>query len=272
MTGGVFGDEPGDPIQGPGKGEEYRVETITDMRVFSPQLVTELAPGKTFADVGGLWQTVNEMVSVAARAGAREATMIDIQKPESRLWAAFHEHCASLDVAGYRSIVGDICDDGLHEHTGSFDITYCSGVLYHCPNPLNVIRNLLAMTRESLVLSSATLPERIINGEGVLELPLGQCLLVPTLDAPQLSVLREYFIGQRRTTNAVGITKPLLDLFRSDGQLRTGPWWWLFTAETLVRMCELFDAEVVGQWRHRPGLKMGTIGGTVLMTKRGSRL
>ena len=40
--------------------------------------ISQVAAGKSFADVGGLWGTVNEKVSVAHTHGARALTMIDV--------------------------------------------------------------------------------------------------------------------------------------------------------------------------------------------------
>ena len=40
--------------------------------------IRRVVRGRSFADVGGLWGTVNEKVSVAAQAEARSVAMIDI--------------------------------------------------------------------------------------------------------------------------------------------------------------------------------------------------
>jgi len=46
--------------------------------------IKQYVQGKTFVDVGRLWGTVNEKVSVAAKAGARETSMIDITMNHGR--------------------------------------------------------------------------------------------------------------------------------------------------------------------------------------------
>ena len=48
--------------------------------------ISQVAAGKSFADVGGLWGTVNEKVSVAHTHGARALTMIDVSPPDTELW------------------------------------------------------------------------------------------------------------------------------------------------------------------------------------------
>ena len=203
--------------------------------------IRELVPDKTFADIGGLWGTVNETVSVALRHGAREATMVDVLPQDDKWWTRFHERCDELGVSGYRSVVGDICNNRLAHRIGRFDVTHCSGVIYHVPNPVDMIRNLIAITRERFILSSMVLPERIESRAGALELYRGQCLLVPTLSEPQRLVLSDYF--SRRNIAVAGINREVSFLTR-DGRFHPGPWWWLFTAETLAGMCAMFDVDV----------------------------
>ncbi len=52
------------------------------------QWVATAAVGKSFAEVGGLWGTVNEQVTVAAAAGATATTMIDVAPSDGR-----EDHC-----------------------------------------------------------------------------------------------------------------------------------------------------------------------------------
>ena len=51
--------------------------------------VQDLVKDKTFADVGGLWNTINEKVTVASLAGARDVTMIDLMDYKSHWWDKF---------------------------------------------------------------------------------------------------------------------------------------------------------------------------------------
>ena len=219
-----------------------------EFRLEKHRWIAELAPTKSFADIGGLWGTVNETVSIAMRYGAREATMVDIQAAGSRWWTSFHERCAELGVSGYHSVVGDICDDRFVDDLGCFDITHCSGILYHLPHPLVLIRNLIAITRERFILSSMIVPDRMENRFGTLELARGQCLLVPAISGPEREILAEHFnekgITVRLEAHSGSLTWP-------DGRFRYGPWWRLFTAETLCGMCEVFGVTVEKTW-HSP--------------------
>lgn len=212
-----------------------------------PQLrATVLGPlteGRTFAEVGGLWGTVNEACSIALRSGAREVTMIDITLPGTPLWKRFEERCPAATC-----VVGDICDHTLAERVGRFDIVYCGGVLYHVPSPINAIHNLLSITSERLMISCAVVPNVISNSVGELRIHPGEYLFIPTLGAKRLAIVQEYFRSERRLDTVGGITRP--GRFVKDGHVNYAPWWYLFTAGTLTDMCRLFDADVEKVWAH----------------------
>ena len=105
--------------------------------------------------------------------------MIDRQAPGAEAWKRFHARCRELGAAGYRSVVGDICNDRHADEIGAFDVTHCSGVIYRVPQPIDPNRNLIAITRHWLVLTSIVAPGRIAGGAGVLELKQGQCWCPP---------------------------------------------------------------------------------------------
>ena len=176
------------------------------------------------------------------RHGAREATMVDVLPPEDKWWTRFHERCRELGVSGYRSVVGDICNDRLAHRIGRFDITHCSGVIYHVSKPIDMIRNLIAITRERFILSSMVVPERIESPRPARWSCVGDnaCWSPPSRN-PNGLILSDYFSAQGIAV--VGINKDGPFLTR-DGRFHPGPWWWLFTAETLVGMCAMFNASV----------------------------
>lgn len=119
------------------------------------------------------------------------------------------------------------------------------GRFYHVPKPIDLIRNLIAITGEWLILTSMVMPERIAGPAGVLELKQGQCLLVPTLPDAQRAILREYFDSRRMTVSGINRDRPFIG---PDGRFRYGPCWWLFTTETFVGMCSMFNVRVEKAW------------------------
>ena len=218
----------------------------TGLRLEKHRWIAELVPNRTFADIGGLWGTSNETVSIAMRHGAHEATMVDIQPPHSKWWKAFHERCEALGISGYRSVVGDICNDRIADDIGCFDITHCSGIIYHLPSPFHMIRNLISITRERFILTSMVVPDRIENRFGTLELYRGQCLSVPTLSGSRRDILIEHF--DQAGIKAGGLNVPSNPPVTPRGRFHYGPWWWLFSAETVVGMCEIFRVDIEKTW------------------------
>jgi hypothetical protein len=191
------------------------------------EFIARVAKGKTFADVGGLWGTVNEKVSVAHKAGAREVSMLDITPSDGDLWRLFHDRMKSLDIKDYKSISSDVCK----APDVKFQVVHCSGVLYHHPNPLFLLESLRKITEETLVLTSAITQTIIENKVGTYCIPPSGVLFVPALSDSEREILAEYWRGVGAEVH--GITtkvKHNIDDF--------GPWWWLPTAEAMAAMCE----------------------------------
>src|SRR5688572_5263638 len=106
--------------------------------------IRDFAPGLSFADVGGLWGTVGEKASVAYKAKCRSVAMIDVMAPQSEWWEKFFVHIEAKGVPrpAITTRIANLERENFVELAGSYDYVNCSGVLYHVPNPLNVMRNL----------------------------------------------------------------------------------------------------------------------------------
>ena len=79
--------------------------------------IADVVPGRTFAEVGGLWGVVNEQVTVAGGAGASELTMIDVAPeggPED-LWQAFRARLADNGLSNVDCVRGSIDDPTVVE-------------------------------------------------------------------------------------------------------------------------------------------------------------
>lgn len=191
------------------------------------QFLAQCTRGCTFADVGGLWQTVNEKVSVAHEHGATELTMIDVAPEGDELWNKFDERMRERGIERYSCESRDVCR--TTERT--YQVVHCSGVLYHHPHPLRMLLALRHMTSEVLVLSSAICREEIQNQAGTFRMPSSGVLFVPALSDGQRAVLAAYW--EMRQVEAWGITK-VADYDVTD----FGPWWFLPTAQALRSMVE----------------------------------
>jgi hypothetical protein len=196
------------------------------------EYLSKIVRGKSFADVGGLWGTVNEKVSVAYQYGANALTMIDIAPPGHELWQLFEERCRVLAVPEVKCLSGDVMALVDESSCPQFEVVHCSGVLYHLPNPLQLLGALRKITREYLVLTSAVIATRIDNEQGALEIPQAASLFVPALQGQERKVLQAYW--QRFVhDSALGLTREFAS-WRSDD---FAPWWWLPTVEALKAMC-----------------------------------
>ena len=109
-----------------------------------------------------------------------------------------------------------------------------------------MIRNLISITRERFILSSMVVPDRIKNRFGTLELACGHCLLVPTLSKPQQEMLINHF--SKIGIGSAGFNVQYHPPVKPDGRFSYFPWWWLYTAETLFGMCEMFGVVIEKTW------------------------
>lgn len=196
------------------------------------RFVQQVVNGRTFAEVGGLWGTVSEKVSVAHAAGARELTMIDITPAGTHWWQEFEKRREALHVPPIRSVSGDVMQLVETDATLRFDVVHCSGILYHVPNPLHFLQCLRRITREHLILTSSITQTEISNSAGRLTVPAAGALFVPALSSTERAVLQAHWL-EVLPSGAKGLTTDIDRWNLGD----FGPWWWLPTTETLAAMC-----------------------------------
>jgi hypothetical protein len=197
------------------------------------QWIPQAVAGKSFIEVGGLWGVVYEQVTTAHAAGATSLTQIDSAGDD--LWESFHQRCSFAHINDCKCIVGDINDPDLTARVEPADVVHCAGVLYHCPHPLYTLQQLRRLTKETLLLGCATIPERVANSAGELRLESGSALFVPAASPYQVAVLAEYMqeVGARHV--------PGIDQALSGGWKLTdyAPWWWYFTPRFVESMLTL---------------------------------
>jgi hypothetical protein len=208
------------------------------MEPIRQQWIPQAVEGKSFIEVGGLWGVVNEQITLAHSAGATSLTQID--PGEEELWSSFHERCAAAQVTDYHCIVGDINDPALTATVEPADVVHCAGVLYHCPHPLFTLQQLRRLTKQTLLLGCATIPERVANSAGELRLEEGSALFVPAATPTQLSVLVQYMseVGAR---DIPGIDQSLPDGWKVTDY---APWWWYFTPRFVESLLTLAGFKV----------------------------
>jgi SAM-dependent methyltransferase len=114
----------------------------------------EHAPGHSFVDVGAIWSVHGKTAFTAEELGATSVTAVDVSAPTPE-YQAEHERRGSE----VRFVRGDIHDPATIEKIGPHDVVWCSGVLYHCPNPMHTIECLREVTLKKLVLITSSVPE-----------------------------------------------------------------------------------------------------------------
>src|ERR1044071_9178743 len=118
-------------------------------------LIERHAPGRSFADIGAMWNVHGAYAFHANSVGTSAVTAVDVM-------AAQPEFAAANDRVGgaVRFVEGDINDPATAATIGTVDVLFCSGVVYHMPDPLWTLRQLRRACRDTLILGSAAIPDR----------------------------------------------------------------------------------------------------------------
>src|SRR5918992_4866754 len=113
------------------------------------ELVRRLAPGRTFIDVGGMWDSHGEIAFLAEECGASRVAMFDAMEPTPEFETERERRRSGVEFAR-----GDLHDSAVIAELGSFDVVWCTGVIYHSPNPFGQLEQLRGMCRRQLLLGS----------------------------------------------------------------------------------------------------------------------
>jgi hypothetical protein len=186
------------------------------------ELIDRFAPAKSFADVGCMWGVDGALAFAAEAAGATEVTGVDIMAATDA-FAAEHARRGSR----VRFVRGDIHDQSTAAAVGPHDVVWCSGVLYHAPNPLLTLERLRALTRETLILATETIPEV----PGVSQ----ACVFLPGLSDGDRAV----HAAARPGSMALGIDTPF------DRAQSYGAWWWGLSHSAVRGMLSASGFEVL---------------------------
>ncbi|MEX2253084.1 MAG: class I SAM-dependent methyltransferase [Thermoleophilaceae bacterium] len=117
--------------------------------------VREHAPGRTFADIGGLFRYAGDIALLAEASGATKTTLMDAGDPDLTEFIQKREQRDS----SVRFVQGGVEDPETIEAVGPHDIVWCTGVIYHTPNPVRQLMLLREITREFLYLGTHTVPD-----------------------------------------------------------------------------------------------------------------
>src|SRR4030081_2556184 len=165
-------------------------------------LVRRHAPGRSFLDVGCMWNVHGGIAFLAEEAGASGVTGIDVMAATPEFEA---EHARR--GSRVRFVRGEGHAPASAAEPGRHDVVWCYGVLSHVPDPVLTLRRLRELTGETLLLSTETLPE-------VPGLP-GACVLYPALGAAGRADYTEV-----RASERLGVTTPF------EPEAGYANWWW----------------------------------------------
>jgi hypothetical protein len=204
--------------------------------------IEKLVQNKSFAEVGGLWGGGHVLTYGL---GAKSLCMVDVMEGTSDWWEKFREVCKRKAINNVREVVASIDDNRILELMNRHDVVYTSGVLYHCPNPIMTIRNLLSVTNEWLILGSVVFPSVITNSKGALKMSDENAYFVPGLSETNRAIFARY-VNDKIGFGAGGLdTPPITDWHLPNGEPNYSPWWWLWTKGFVRHMLSTFPIDIV---------------------------
>ncbi len=117
-------------------------------------LVKKYSKGKTFADIGALWGVNGLNSFIAEESGATRVTALDVYPVSEKFLEEKRRRNSNVQF-----VEGDINSIETAKKLGWSDVVLCAGVLYHTPDPIHFITRLRAVTKETLILNTASIPE-----------------------------------------------------------------------------------------------------------------
>ena len=188
------------------------------------EIVRRLAPGRSFIDVGGMWNAHGEVAFAAEEAGAASVTLFDAMEPTPEFEAERERRGSSVQF-----VAGDLHDAAAIEALGPREVVWCTGVVYHSPSPFEQLEHLRRICTGDLYLGSHVIPEV----PGIEQ----ACIWYPGISASARASLTKAHGGDR-APECLGVTRP----FAPDE--RYANWWWGITPSALVAMTDTAGFEV----------------------------
>ena len=118
------------------------------------ELIAQHVAGRSFLDVGCMWSVDGALSFAAEDAGATAVTGLDVMG-ETPAFRAEHKRRGST----VRFVQGDLHDEATIAAAGPHEVVWCSGVIYHAPHPVLTLERLRALTTQTLLLATETIPE-----------------------------------------------------------------------------------------------------------------
>ena len=192
-----------------------------------PELVTRLAAGKSFVDIGCMWGVNGEYAFHAEAAGATEVKGVDIFGPTPEFEEMRHDRGSRVEF-----ILGDATDPRVLDRIRQVDVVFCAGVLYHHPSPFDLLVALRQICRTTLILRTSTIPE--VDG-----LP-NAAVFFPMLPERDRRLWALSSLGLRHQVGISNAFQP------HEGY---GNWFWGLTPSCLRSMLQVAGFRVDEEWK-----------------------
>lgn len=195
------------------------------------RLVAEMAPGRSFLDLGGMFGIAGDVAFRAESAGASKVLLFDGMDPSDEFRAR-----VAASAVHYRQ--GDLHDPADIGALGTWDVVWCAGVIYHSPDPFRQLLHLRSITRERLLLGSHVVPE-VPGIENA-------CVFYPGRSSrAQSAFARLHGDDAFRYPGASGP-------FDRSPLLGYGNMWWGFTPSSLRALLDTAGFRVLEEYRYSP--------------------
>jgi hypothetical protein len=171
-----------------------------------------------------MWRVHGRIAFLAEESGAAAVSALDVMPPTAE-YDREHRRRGSR----VRFVHGDLHDPEAVAALGAHQVVWCSGVLYHSPNPLLALSHLRSITSELLILSTETIPEL----PGIAQ----ACVFFPGL--PERD--RRLHAAARGGGRALAIDTPF------DPAQAYGAWWWGFSRSAVRGMLHASGFRIVEQ-------------------------
>lgn len=191
------------------------------------ELIEAHAHGRSFADVGCLWNVHGAYAFHALDRGAARVVGVDVNPATPEFLA---ENARRGEPVEFHR--GDLNDEALVRALAPIDVVFCSGVLYHVPDPIWTLKQLRRLTGDTLILTTAIVEE--------LAEPNG-ALLFPYMDAD----------ARRRLSARTNHRKTGIDDDGFRPEKGYGNWFWGMTPSCVLAMCRLAGLRATEVRRHR---------------------
>jgi hypothetical protein len=204
----------------------------SDWQHRTEELIRRHAPGGSFVDIGAMWQMHGRMPFVAEEAGATAVTAVDAMDPTPEFESERERRGSAV-----RFVQGDLHDPLTLQEVGPHDFVWCSGVIYHSPNPYGLIEHLRRLTGRLIYLGTEIVPE--VPGFDQ------ACVFYPGLDERSR---RAYGSVHGPGHGAIGVNSP----FDATPGLGYANYWWGITPSALRAMVRTARFEIVEELRPDP--------------------